>query len=388
MYRHSWAEINLDHLKFNMEQIMQFAPAEKIMAVVKANAYGHTCRAVVPFLQSMGINRFAVSNEYEALDLRRHGVTGTVLVLGRVDPAAALELAAANITVAVFDTDYAAALQQNLPTGTVLKVHLKLDTGMSRLGFHCREERPAEQLAAEMIRVLKQPGLNVTGAFTHFAAADTDGDETGDFTNGQYRRFVAACRVLKNLLPGKNLCCHCDNSAATLLQNKFETDLYRTGIIMYGCTPSVGLRLPLQLKPVFSFKTVISQIKTVQPGNTLSYGRTFQAKNSMKVATIAAGYADGYMRGLSGVGSVWINGTLCPVVGRICMDQAMVDVTGCPSAKPGDVVELFGENLPVEQPAVLLNTINYELICAVSHRVPRLILQNGKSIDIVRYESY
>lgn len=388
MYQHSWAEINLNHLEYNLNQIAKFAPVQKIMAVVKANAYGHTCRAVVPFLQRLGVQHFAVSNEYEALDLRRHGVTGTVLVLGRVDPAAAAELSENGVTVAVFSPSYARGLAEQLPAGKTLCCHIKLDTGMGRLGLNCREHWQPTELAKAAKEIVSTPGLQVTGAFTHFAAADTDGDCTGAFTAGQYRRFATACESLKALLPGRQLCLHCSNSAATLLQKDFKTSLYRAGIIMYGCTPSNGLQLPVTLKPVFSFKTVISQIKTVQPGESLSYGRTFTAKEPIKVATIAAGYADGYMRGLSGKGSVWLHGVLCPLLGRICMDQAMIDVTHCPAAKPGDAVELFGEHLPVEQPAALLQTINYELLCAVSHRVPRLVLQNGKVVDTVRYESY
>lgn len=388
MYRHSWAEINLNHLEHNLNQIAKFAPLSRVMAVVKANAYGHTCRAVVPLLQQMGVQSFAVSNEYEALDLRSHGVTGTILVLGRVDPAAAAELAKNRITVAVFDPDYAAELARQLPAGQQLSCHLKLDTGMGRLGLDCREHWQPQAFVQSAKQIAAASGLSITGAFTHFAAADTDGDETGAFTAGQYSRFEQAGKLLKGLLPGQPLCLHCANSAATLLQSSYQTSLYRAGIIMYGCTPSSGLQLPVTLKPVFSFKTVISQIKTVQPGESLSYGRTFVAQKPMQVATIAAGYADGYMRGLSGKGSVWLHGVLCPLLGRICMDQAMIDISGCPRAKPGDFVELFGEHLPVEQPAALLHTINYELLCAVSHRVPRLVLKNGKVIDTVRYESY
>ena len=392
MYQHSWAEIDLDHLKYNIRQIEKFIPVQKMMSVVKANAYGHTCKIVVPALQKLGISRFAVSNEYEALDLRSHGVDGTVLVLGRVDPAAANELADADITVTVFDSAYAAALQQNLETGKRLKYHLKLDTGMGRLGLDCREHWSQDVFCSQVREILVHPALQLTGAFTHFPAADFDGDGTGAITTGQYSRFLKACALIKQLagVPknAAEFCTHCSNSAATLMWPQMDSDFCRVGIIQYGCTPSVGLKLPVDLKPVLSFKTVVSQVKEIKPGETVSYGRAFQAKKATRVATIAVGYADGYMRGLSEQASVMIRGRFFPLIGRICMDQAMVDVTAGPEVTAGDEVELFGSNLPVEQLAKQLGTINYELICAVSHRVPRVVIENGQVTNIVRYESY
>lgn len=391
MYQHSWVEINLDHLKYNIEQIMQFAPADRIMGVVKANAYGHTCRAVAPFLHRLGVRHFAVSNEYEAIDLRTHITDGTVLILGHIDAAAAATLAADDVTVALFDTDYAKKLNTAMAGKGRLKCHVKFDTGMGRLGFDCRKNLDSAALKQNLAELFCLENLQITGAFTHFAAADHDGDGDGTFTAGQQNRFAAACDILKQCAEESgcftDFCFHSANSAATLLNTDFSTDLYRAGIIMYGLEPATGLDIP-KLRPVMSFKTIVSQVKTLNTGESVSYGRTFTAQKPMRVATIAVGYADGYMRAFSGKAYVVIRSVRCPLIGRICMDQAMVDVSALENVCEGDEVELFGSNLPVTELAGLIGTINYELVCAVSHRVPRVIIEQGKTVDVVRYESY
>ena len=392
MYRHIWAEIDLDALDYNLSQICSFVPADRVMGVVKANAYGHGAGETARLLSARGVRAFAVSNAYEALDLRSQGVTGDILILGNIDPCAVSELARNQVTVCVFDADCAVRYSNAaVAAGVVLNGHIKLDTGMGRLGFDCRENADFDLLRKQIEAVFALPGLAVTGAFTHFAAADRDSDEDGAYTAGQYTRFRAGCEVIRAVgktVGREEFRFHCANSAATLLDHESRpSDFYRAGIILYGLTPSAGLALPCKLRPVMSLKATVAQVKTVRPGDSLSYGRTYTADRPMKIATVTAGYADGYMRGLSNRGSMLIHGQPAPIVGRVCMDQTMVDVTGIDAVRPGDTAVLFGEGLPVERLAEWLGTINYELVCAVAHRVPRVYLKDGKPVKTLRYRS-
>lgn len=392
MYRHIWAEIDLNALEYNIDNILKLVPKEKIMGVVKANAYGHGAGQIAKLLTEKGITSFAVSNAYEAIDLRQSGVTGEILILGNVDISAVKELANQNITVCIFDTDSAARLSKAaVNSNVILNCHIKLDTGMGRLGFNCRNSFNADAFTKDIEQVFSLPNLHINGAFTHFATADRDMDKNGEFINEQHTRFEKGCKAIR-LLAEKHginsLCFHSFNSAATLLDNStLSTDRYRAGIILYGLTPSDGLSLPIPLKPVMTLRAMIAQIKTIKSGESVSYGRTFVAKNDMRVATVTAGYADGYMRGLSNNGYMLINGKKAPIIGRVCMDQTVVDVTEIPDAKSGDTAILFGEGLPVEVLASKLNTINYELVCAVAHRVPRVYKRNGEIVDTIRYHS-
>ena len=389
MYRHIWAEIDLNALEYNVKQILKLVPENKIMGVVKANAYGHGAAEVTDLLLSLGIKRFAVSNVFEALDLRSKQKDGEILILGFCDFSAVSELAKNNITVCVFDLDYARNLNSAAKeSGVILNCHLKINSGMNRLGFAGDD---LDLLKSQIKEVFALSNLNVTGAFTHFATADRDGDENADFTAAQYHTFLGAKEVITQVSNsfGKNdISFHSSNSAATLLDSKIRpSDFYRAGIILYGLTPSVGLNLPFTPKAVMSLKATVSQVKTLKKGDFVSYGRTFTAPKDMKIATITAGYADGYMRGLSNKGYMLINGKKAEILGRVCMDQTVVDVTHIEGVKTGDVALLFGEGLPVEKLSKILNTINYELVCAVAHRVPRIYIKDGKIANEIRYIS-
>ena len=389
MYKHVWAEIDLNALEYNLNNILKLVPEEKVMGVVKANAYGHGAAEVAKTLMSLGVNRFAVSNVFEALDLRAVTETGEILVLGYCDSAAVKELFKNNITVCVFDLEYAKALNSACENaGVTLNCHIKINSGMNRLGFAADD---LKLLKSQMCELFTFKNLKVTGAFTHFATADRDGDENADFTAEQYGAFLSAKEVISTVADErgvKNLYFHSSNSAATLLDNKNRpSDLYRAGIIMYGLTPSVGLKLPFTPKAVMSLKATVSQVKSLKKGDSVSYGRTFEAKKDMQVATVTVGYADGYMRGLSSKGYMLINGKKAPILGRVCMDQTVVDITDIPDVKTGDTATLFGEGLPVEELAKELSTINYELVCAVAHRVARIYLKDGRQINEVRYIS-
>lgn len=392
MYYHVWAEINLDALKFNTEQILKLIPAEKIIAVVKANAYGHGAKMVAKELYNMGIKRFAVSNVYEALDLRFAKTKGEILLFGNTDVNSVLDLARNDITACIYDLECAKRLSKAATdAGVTLKCHIKLDTGMGRLGFDCRQGSDTKTLRENIKKVFALRGLNITGGFTHFATADRDNDEGAVFKKQQYALFTSASEILRQIAAdcGKGeLELHCSNSAATLLDSVSEpSDLYRAGIILYGLTPSKDLNLPIPLKPIMTVKAKVTQVKNIKRGDSISYGKTFTAKKDMKIATISIGYADGYMRGLSGKGQMLIGNTLAPIVGRVCMDQTMLDVTDLDGVQSGDTVTVFGEGLPVEKLSTELGTINYELVCAVAHRIPRVYIKGGKQIKVIRYRS-
>ena len=387
MYRHIWAEINLDAIRHNIDQILKLVPEDKIMGVVKANAYGHGAGIYLDVLREKGVRNFAVSNVYEALDLRTKGEDFDILILGKTDPGAVKEMCQNNITLCVYDLNSAAVLSDMAKKeNVVVNCHIKLDTGMGRIGFNTKDPSLFEE---EIKKVFELDGLNITGAFTHFASADRDGDKHGKFMKKQYEQFRKHCNIVSKIAKEKgkdSLKFHCSNSAATILDfANCPSDYYRAGIILYGLTPSIDLKHTLNLMPVMSLKATVSQVKVIKKGQTISYGRTFTAKKEMKVATVTAGYADGYSRSLSNKGYVLINGKKASIIGRVCMDQTIVDVSEIEGVFPGDIVTLFGKGLPVEELAKKVGTINYEIVCNVAHRVPRVLIENGEEKAVVRY---
>lgn len=384
--KRAWAEIDLDNLAFNVQQIKSVIKKGEYMAVVKADAYGHGAAVLSPYLERLGINHFAVSNIEEAEELRRAGVVSDILILGYTDVDLAVELFEQNITQAVFSLEYAKALNSAAKRlGVKINVHIKVDTGMGRIGFNCKSTEGIDKSIDQILEVLSLKSLNVTGIFTHFAESDEEAEEAISWTKKQFELFNKTAAEIK-LKTGKNLIMHCCNTAATLFHQEMQLSLQRIGISMYGLNPNKELKLPIKIKPVMSFKTIISQIKTVNMGESVSYGRTFIADKECVIATLPVGYADGYPRNLSNIGSCYVNGKKARIVGRICMDQMMIDITGI-TAKEGDTVELFGGNILAEEVAEKYNTINYELVCSVSRRVPRIYIKNGKIIRIENYIS-
>ena len=392
MYYHVWAEINLDALKFNTKQILKLVPSKKVIAVVKANAYGHGAGLVAKELYSLGVKRFAVSNVYEALDLRFSGLKGEILIFGNTDTNSVLELVKNDITACVYDLDSAKRLNDAAEKENVkLKCHIKLDTGMGRLGFDCRKGSDSTLFEDEIRQVFSLKNLSIKGAFTHFATADRDNDLDGEFKSEQYILFEGAKKTVQKVASEfkcKKLHFHCSNSAATVFDFENEpSDLYRVGVVLYGLTPNPAVTLPISLKPVMTVKAKVTQVKTIKKGDSVSYGKTFTADKNMKIATISIGYADGYMRGLSNCGKMLIGEKIAQIVGRVCMDQTMLDVTDIEEVKSGDTVTVFGDGLPAESVAEALGTINYELVCAVAHRIPRVYIKKGKEVDVIRYRS-
>ncbi len=367
--RRAWAEIDTNALIHNFNIIKQTATTA-VCAVVKANAYGHGVGIVAPILQEAGADFFAVSNVQEAIELRELEITKPILILGYTPCEFVCELAKYDISQCVYSLDYAKELSLNATQNNVnIKIHIKLDTGMSRIGFDCRDDNLGG--INDAITAARLDGFKLEGVFTHFAAADRNSVQEDGFTDTQYNHFVKAIDILKSngIDPEYKHCC---NSAALCLDDDKHLNMCRAGIVLYGLTPSSDLKLPQDFIPVMNFKSVISQVKEINAGDTISYGRTFKAAKNMTIATISCGYADGYPRLLSNRGYVMINGQRANIIGRVCMDQFCVDVTDIPNVKRGDEVLLWGKELPVEQFADMIGTINYELVCGVSSRVKRI----------------
>jgi len=355
----------------------------KLCCVVKANAYGHGASKVAPLYEQMGADWFAVSNIEEALQLRRCGVTRPVLILGYTPASCADVLARENLSQCVYSADYGRLLSQQAEQGGVtVKIHIKLDTGMGRLGFQVPGN--GEDSVAGAAAVCRLPGLEPEGIFTHFASAD-EGALGDDFSNRQIDRFVSAVNQLK--AEGITFAIrHCANSAALSDHPECRLDMVRAGIVLYGLQPSGDLRQPLPLTPAMSLKSVVSHVKTVAPGTTVSYGRTFVAEKEMRIATVPIGYADGFWRqNSSHQVALTLHGQRAPILGRVCMDQLMLDVTHIPEVAIGDVATVFGTAPAVtaEELAAANSTIGYEVVCAVGERVPRVYVENGQTVDLL-----
>lgn len=384
MWERTWAQVDLDAVAQNYRTIRGALPAGvKLCCVVKANAYGHGASKLAPLYERLGADWFAVSNIEEALQLRRCGVTRPVLILGYTPVSCAETLARENFSQCVYSAEYGRLLsQQAQSAGVTVKIHIKLDTGMGRLGFQV--PGAGADSVAGAAGVCRLPGLEPEGIFTHFASAD-EGAGGDDFSNRQVDLFVSALNQLK--AEGITFAIrHCANSAALSDHPECRLDMVRAGIVLYGLQPSGDLRQPLPLTPAMSLKSVVSHVKTVAPGTTVSYGRTFVAQQEMKIATVPIGYADGFWRQNSPAGAkLTLRGQRAPILGRVCMDQLMLDVTHIPDVTMGDEVTVFGiaPAMTAEEMAVANGTIGYEVVCAVGERVPRLYVENGQTVDLL-----
>lgn len=385
-YRRTWAEIDLSDICRNYRILREkINKNSKIIAVVKADAYGHGVAKVAVALENEGADIFAVSCLSEAEELRNLGITIPILILGYTPCEFAGELSENNFIQTVYSLDYAKELSEYaLKENVKIKSHVKLDTGMSRLGFDVFEEG----FEKEVYSACCLNGLEVSGVFTHFPSADFDGDENGEYTKNQFETFVNAVNSVENL-GFKFETKHCCNSAGSVTVQDADLDAVREGILLYGLHPSKETAQFIDVAPAMSVKTMVSMVKTLKKGRTVSYGRAFTAQNDMKIATVCIGYADGYPRSLAKGGYMLINGQKAPIVGRICMDQLMLDVTHIKDVKRGSVATVFGKDkdalLPVEEIASLCDTINYEIVCLVGKRVPRVYLKDGEIIGVTEY---
>lgn len=362
-FKRTWAEIDLSAIRENYDTVRkQVDPAVKVMAVVKANAYGHGVAEVAPMLEQMGADYFGVSCLQEAAELRSLGIGQPILILGYTPPEYFDQLCALQVCQTIFDAEsakvYSAFCKEKGVTG---KIHIALDTGMGRIGFDAFE---SERAAATVLEIAALPNLKTEGLFSHFSVADTDGEE--EYTAAQFERFEAVRSLLKK--EGLTPLCHIANSAGTFADPRYQLDMVRAGIVLYGQEPG-GRKNPY--RPAMTLKTIVSYVKDLPAGRDISYGRRYTTAKPCRVATLSVGYADGYPRRLSGVGEVLIGGRRAKVIGNVCMDQLMVDVTDVP-CKAGDEAILMGGGIDFNSVAEQVGTIHYELICGISKRVPRI----------------
>jgi len=377
--RPAWVEINLDHIVHNVNQFRQLAaPETQIMAVVKADGYGHGAAVVGKTALASGAESLAVAFVEEGIYLRQAGIDAPILLLGYTDPVQFATLIKYNLTPTVFDFPTAAEFsKQALAAGAVLPLHLKVDTGMGRVGL-----LPTEA-AAVTEQIAGLPALKIEGLFTHLASAE---DEDQSYTEEQLNKFNQIIETLK----AKNInfpLIHAANSAAALNLPGARYNLIRLGLALYGHYPAAALsKCGITLKPALTFKSRLVMVKKLPPGSCISYGCTYKTAATELIATVPVGYADGYSRLLSNKGEVLIRGIRVPVVGRVCMDHLMVNVTHIPGAQRGDEVVLYGsqgaEQIPVEEAAAKIGTVNYELLCAVDKRVSRFYYRDSRLVAI------
>ncbi len=365
----AWAEIDLGAIEHNYNVIRKKA-GSPVMCVVKADAYGHGAVRVASRLQEMDAPYFAVATMDEALELRENGITGNILILGYVGEDEMEAAAKHHITLPVYDGETARLISSAARrAGGPITVHYKLDTGMTRLGFPAWEH---ERVANEILDCAALPGLESEGIFTHFAAADVP-KGTG-YTTIQFDRFAKICDSLEESglkLPLR----HCANSAGIQHHSETHCTMTRAGIILYGCRPDTSVPYQLDIRPAMSVKARVAQVRDIPSGTTIGYGRTYQTDKPIRMAVITMGYADGYLRTGSGRARVLIGGVDAPVLGRICMDMCMVQIPENIEVRRGDEVVIFGQKgWTAEDVAGAAGTISYEVMCAVSKRVPRFYI--------------
>ena len=368
----TWAEISLGNLEHNYRALRACAPDSKFLATVKANAYGHGAIPVARRLVELGADYLAVACLDEAAALRAAGITAPVLVLGDIPPQLAEEAVALGVTQTVFTPELAQALSAAAgAAGTRAKIHLKADTGMSRLGVLDQDPRRA---AAEIAALCAPPHLEPEGIFTHFA--DADGDEA--YTMLQFTRFLDVLDELREKYGRTFAIRHCAASAAVLNYPCTHMDMVRPGIALYGHYPAPsceGLDGP-GLRPVMALYSRVAAVRDLPGGTPVSYGRTAcLGGDGGRLAVLPIGYADGLHRALSNQSGVWLDGECRPIIGRVCMDMCMAGLSPSARVRPGDVAEVFGGHLPIERHAQAAGTISYELLCAVAPRVPRVYLE-------------
>ena len=377
--KRTWAEISLDNLTHNFETIRrQVGPRAKLLGVVKADAYGHGAVRVAKHLERLGAGYLAVSNLDECEELRVNGITLPILMLGFTPADQAGRILKNDMTQAVPNLAIAEAYSSAaVHAGGTMKVHIKLDTGMGRLGFQCDDAHFNASLR-DILKILTLPGLDVEGVFTHFCVSDEAADECVEFTKVQHDRFLRMIDAVETQGNFRFRLHHCCNAGGIASYPEWAWDMVRCGIILYG-TGDLAERMGM--KPVMTVKTTVSTIKDFDPDTSISYGRQFFTTRPSRIAVLPIGYADGLFRALSGKLRVLTPYGEAQQVGRICMDMCMIDVTDLPQLKVGDEIEVFGEHQLIETAAKQCGTISYELLCAVSKRVPRYYYLGGKCVD-------
>ncbi|WP_040213307.1 alanine racemase [Clostridium polynesiense] len=377
-----WAEINLDNLAHNMREIKRVTKTKEIMAIIKADAYGHGAIDVAPVLLENGATSFGVAVITEALELRKSGIKAPIMILGYTPLTFAKEILKYDIEQTVFTFDYAKALSNEAEKfGKTAKIHIGLDTGMGRIGF-----LPSKESLEEVYAISKLPNIEIAGLFSHFSSAD---EEDKEYTYEQMEKFNTFYSALieRGVKINKR---HIANSAAVIDLPDTHLECVRPGLILFGYYPSEEIHKDkIALKPVLTLKTDVVHVKKVEKDVYISYGRKYRTEKESVIATLPIGYADGYTRLLFNKAKVIIKGKLAPVVGRICMDQCMVDVTDIGEVNVGDEVILIGREgnvkFDADDIAELLGTINYEIVCMIGKRVPRVYIKNGNVVKVRNY---
>lgn len=377
--RPAWAEIDLDAIAYNTRNIKKLIGDKDLIAVVKASCYGHGVIDIIPTLLQNGVSRFAVAMISEALEIRDNKITAPVMILGFTPLYLGEELINNNIEQTVYDLDYAKELSKiALTLNKKAKIHIAIDTGMGRIGF-----LPNEKSIDNITEICSLEGIEVIGIFTHFSTSD---EKDKEYSHEQFTKMLSVMDTLKKRgidIPLK----HVANSGAIIDLPDTYLDAVRAGIILYGYYPSDEIdKNNLALKPALTLKATITNVKTLEKDMYVSYGRTFKTSNETIVATIPVGYADGYLRKLAENGKVIIKGEFAPIIGRICMDQFMIDVTNIPDVKIGDEVILLGEKnglkYNADDMAKKLDTINYEVTCMLKSRLPRVYIKDTHIINV------
>ncbi len=380
----AWAEIDIDAAAKNIQNVRAITNKNaQIMATVKADAYGHGFLEMSKIFLENGADRLAVATLDEAIQLRREGIDVPIMILGASDSDDAKDIINYDIISTVFDYEFAKVLSDvAVKLKKQAKIHIKLDTGMTRIGFVVTEDNAA--VVNEILNVASLPNIYTEGIFSHLSTSD---EANSDYTKMQFERFMNIVDELKTKglnIPIKHIC----NSAAIMMYPEMHLDMVRPGIILYGLYPSDEVnKAKLPLKRVMTLKSHITMIKEVEAGRGVSYGKEYITDHTTRIATVSIGYADGYIRKYAENGTVLLeSGEIAPIIGRICMDQCMIDVTNVHNIHKGDEVILFGnESITTDVVAKKLGTINYEITCMVSKRIPRVYIKNERTVKTLNY---
>ena len=385
--KRTWADISLDNLQYNYKQLRSRLPSDcRFLGVVKADAYGHGAVPISRYLAELGAEYLAVSNIEEAVQLRQGSIRQPILILGYTPPMYAEQLARLGLRQEIHSLEYARELNERLKgTNRRIRIHIKLDTGMSRLGFFAYR---CERTIDELKEISQMEHLVIEGIFTHFPVADSIDGADENFTRTQFDRFMSMLSALKGVGIDPKIR-HCCNSGATIQFPEYALDMVRPGLATYGVLPCSDLRGMIDLKPVMQLRSTIFQIRDFDPLITVSYGRTYTTLDPTKIAVVGLGYADGLSRSFSGNISFLLHGKRVPQIGRICMDMCMVDISRVPEAKVGDVVTIFGsdgdDRIDVDDMTNRLRTVPYELLCSINKRIPRVYMDGENETEILQY---
>ena len=381
-YLRCYAEISLEAIGHNIREVKKRLPeGVKLLGVVKANAYGHGAVPVASYLENQ-VDYFATATIEEAIELRENGISAPILILGYVSPSQYGDLVEYDITQTIDSYAQALALEKEAARqNRKAKAHLAVDTGMTRIGFQVTEHD-----ADEAAKIADLPHIELEGMFTHFSCADQEDKTYCSMQMEKYDKMTALLAERGVTIPLRHIC----NSAGIMEFDDHRFEMVRSGIITYGNAPSEELEGAISLRPMMSLHSMIAQVRTVPAGTDISYGRLYRTARDTRVAVLPIGYADGLSRLLTGKASFYLQGKLVPVIGRICMDMCMLDVSEVPDAKPGDIVTIFGYDddgtlVPCERLAAAQGTINYELLCQISKRIPRICHRGAETSQILQY---